>query len=384
MLSHHALAVTQAQALAWRLDRHLLAPLGCGSAADVVRRLGAVLSSDSALAELATGTRQRSPRPGDLAQSLADGEVINVFAYRGALHYMSTEDAGTYLALRAAGRQWERPSWVEHYGLAPDDWPDFRAAVRDALKNGPVQFDELAESVTARRAYRHLRPGFDDGASTLLKPLTWHGDLGFGPPSDGRRTFVCPADNPRWGGIPDLEEAGPRAIRAYVATYGPATTEHVHHWLGTGLSAGTRRLDRWLDGLLHDTEELVTVDVDGATAHVLTEDADSLAGARASEVVRLLPGHDPWVMGAGTKDAAISPPDLRQAITRKANLVLVGGVVRATWMVRREPRTTGSDEVVVTWPRSSPVPRAPVAAIEDEVRRLALLLGEGLQVSVVS
>ena len=122
-------SVSRAQALAWRLERQWLDPVGSEPVAGVIRRLGAVLSMDESLAELAVGTRCTSPRPGELAVALADGDVINVFAF-GARHYLSPEDGGIYLALRSAGRQWELPSWSSTDGLAPSDWPDFRAAVR--------------------------------------------------------------------------------------------------------------------------------------------------------------------------------------------------------------------------------------------------------------
>ncbi len=147
--------------------------------------------------------------------ALAGGEVIKAFAFRGSLHYLSPEEGGIYLALRSAGRQWELASWVEHYGLSPSDWPDFRAAVRAALSDGPLTVVELGRALTRHRAYRHLRPVFDEGAGTLIKPLTWQGDMSFGPPQDGGHTFQRLDSNPRWRGIPDLDDAGPQAITAY-------------------------------------------------------------------------------------------------------------------------------------------------------------------------
>ena len=62
---------TWSQALAWRMERHLLEPVGFGSAADVVRRLGAVLSMDESLAELAVRTRSATSRPGELAKAFS-------------------------------------------------------------------------------------------------------------------------------------------------------------------------------------------------------------------------------------------------------------------------------------------------------------------------
>lgn len=148
--------MTWAQALSWRMARQLLDPVGSESVAGVVRRLGAVLSMDEPLAELAARTRRAASRPGELAVALAEGEVVKAFVFRGSMHYLSPEEGGIYLALRSAGRQWELPSWVEYYRLTPSDWPDFRAAVRAALSDGPLTVAELGRALTSHRAYRHL------------------------------------------------------------------------------------------------------------------------------------------------------------------------------------------------------------------------------------
>jgi hypothetical protein len=362
-------SVTWAQALGWRLERHLLDPVGSESVEGVVRRLGAVLSMDESLAELAVRTRRTASRSGELARALADGEVVKAYAFRGSVHYLSPEDGGMYLALRAAGRQWELPSWVEFYRLGPEDWPDFRAAVRDALQAGRLTVPELGEALARHRAYKHLKPVFDDGAGTLLKPLTWQGDMSLGPSRDGQHTFQRLDTNPRWKGIPELDVAGPRAITAYVRTYGPVTFDHVHYWLGNGLSAGRKRLERWLSGL---GDDLVGVDVEGTTAYVAAQDVESLTAAQPAEAVRFLPGHDQWVMGVGTKDTQVTPATQRDAVTRKANPVTVGGVVRGTWAAK-------GDQLTVSWNDSR---RPPRKALEDETGRLAGLLDRDLRLTL--
>ena len=361
-------SVTWAQALGWRLERHLLDPVGSEPVEVVVRRLGAVLSMDESLAELAVRTRRTSSRPGELARALADGRVIKSFAFRGSMHYLAPEDGGMYLALRSAGRQWERRSWVDYYHLAASDWPDFRAAVREALAGGPLTIIELGEALANRPAYRHLKPVFDDGSVTLVKPLTWQGDMSFGPPRDGQHTFQRLDTNPRWRGIPELDEAGPRAITAYLRTYGPATPDNVHYWLGAGLSAGRTRLDRWMAELGH---RLVAVDLEGITAYIVDDDVESLTAAVPSDAVRFLPGHDQWVMGPGTTDVRVTPPARREAMTRKANPVVAGGVVRGTWATKR-------DALTVTWLDGRP----PRRAIEAEAERLSGLLGTDLRLTV--
>lgn len=364
MASDAALSITWAQAVGWRLERQLLDPVGDGSAADVVRRLGAVLSMDEAAAELAVRARLATSEPGDLARALDSGEVVKAFAFRGAVHYLAPEDGGIWLSVRCAGRQWELRSWVEFYRLTAEDWPDFRAAVREALSDGPLTVDELGAALTGDSRYRHLEEAFADGAGTLVKPLTWQGDMVIAPAKDGRITFQRADSNPRWGGIPDLDEAGPRAVLSYLSTYGPATLDHVDYWLGGGLSAGAKRLKAWVAGL---GDRLATVDVDGTEAVVPREHLDALAAARPSGSVRLLPGHDQWVMGAGTKDEQVVPPEWREAMTRKANPVVVGGVVRGTWKRRRDVlEVTGS---------------APAGALEAEAARLSGILGVDLTVT---
>ena len=352
------------------MERHLLEPVGTESVEGVVRRLGAVPSMDEGLAELAVRTRRTRSAPGELAQALADGRVIKAFAFRGAMHYLSPEDGGAYLALRCAGRQWELPSWQEYYELTPTDWLAFREAVREVLYDGPLTIDELGTALTARPRFRHLRTAFDAGAKTLIKPLTWQGDMSFGPPRDGQHTFQRLDTNPRWAGIWDLDEAGLHATSEYLRTFGPATFDRVQHWLGAGLSAGRKRLKGWFAEL---EERLAPVDVEGDTAYVVDEDVDELMAARPTTAVRLLPGHDQWVMGPGTKDVHVVPPARRTPVTRKANLVVAGGVVTGTW-------AASGEELVVEW--FGEAGRVPRAALAAEAERLGNILDQRRELEV--
>jgi hypothetical protein len=353
------------------MQRQLLDPVGAGPVTGVVRRLGAVLSMDESLAELAVRTRSSTSRPGELAKALTDGEVIKAFAFRGSMHYLSPEEGGMYLAIRAGGRQWELPSWVDYYRLTASDWPDFRAAVRAALSDGPLTVAELGQALSVHRAFGHLRPVFDEGAGALIKSLSWQGDLSFGPPRDGRRTVQRLDSNPRWRGIPDLDEAGPRAVLAYFRTYGPATIDNLRYWLGEGLSAGRKRLGSWVEGL---GGRLVAVDVEGSAAYVARQDLDALKATHPSEAVRFLPGHDQWVMGPGTKDTHVTPSTRRDLMTRKANPVIAGGVVCGTWARK-------GDEVTVAWLDER---RQPRKAIERETGRLAAVLDRDLRLTLAS
>jgi winged helix DNA-binding protein len=357
-----AMPVSWSQALAWRMRRHLLDPVGTEPVEGVVGRLAAIPAQSDAATELAVRLRRVRSRPGEVAQALAEGRIIKTFAFRGAIQLLTPEEGGAYLALRAASRMWELPSWQSYYGLTPSDWPRFRQTVRDALARGPLTSGELGTAVTAERKFRHLGFAFADGAKTLLKPLAWHGDMSLGPPRDGQATFQRLDGNPRWAGLPDLDEAGMLAVRAYFRSYGPATPDHVQYWLGEGLGAGRKRIQTWVAGL---GDRLAKVDLDGEPAWVLSEDLEDLAATAPSDAVRLLPGHDQWVLGPGTKDEHVVPPARRDLVTRKANLVIAGGVVSGTW-------TASGGRVVTQWfPEAGPPPEA---ALAEAVEQLAAIL----------
>lgn len=326
------LSLSWPAALAWRLQRQLLEPVGSTSAADVVATLGAVAAQlDPASAELGIRTRRRSSAPGDLARALDEGRLVRTFAHRGAVHLMTPGHAADALALRAASRMWERPGWQSSYRLAPDDWPDLRAAVREALTDGPLTRAGLAAAVTAQARFAHLGAAFTDPAATFLKPFAWQGDLSLGPSRDGAMTLRRLDAVPGWPGLPDVEEAGPRAVAQYVRAYGPASEQNLAHWLVEGLGVRRTHVRRWVEGC---GDRLAAVDVEGEPRWVVRDDLEGLAAARPTDAVRLLPRYDQWVLGPGTADVHVVPADLRARVSRGADLVVRGGVVVGTWAVR--------------------------------------------------
>jgi hypothetical protein len=79
-------------------------------------------------------------------------------------------------------------------------------------------------------------------------------------------------------------------------------------------------------------------------------------------------------MGPGTKDTHVTPLARRDLMTRKANPVIAGGVVRGTWARK-------GDEITVTWLDER---RRPRKAIERETAHLAAVLGRDLRLTLAS
>lgn len=354
--------VSWSGALAWRLRRQRLDPIGDAPVEEVVRGLGAIQAQHEAGSELSIRARQTRSEPGEVARALADGRLIKTFAFRGATHLMAPEDAGVYLALRASSRMWELPSWRSYYGLEPSDWPAFRKVVSDALGDGPKTIKEVGAAVTAHAPFAHLGFAFGEGKGSLVKPLTWLGEMSFGPPRDGEATFQRLVGNPRWAGIPELDAAGPRAVQDYVRAYGPTAPGHLRYWLGEGLGAGGKRIQAWVDVL---GDRLAPVDVEGEACIVLAADLDALLSTSPSTAVRLLPAYDQWVLGPGTADPHIVPPAHRAPVSHGAAVVLVGGVVSGTWSISR-------GGIQIDW--FPDAPRHGRDEVQAEVARIGALL----------
>ena len=363
--------VDAARALGWRLGRQALgAPLG--SVAEVVHRVVAMRAWPADLADLAVRVRQSDPRPGGLERALGDGELVRSYAFRGGSYVFTHAHAADLLAVRTATRIWETRRWQRQGGFEVDDWEPLRDAVRTALADGPLTRAEIAARLEGTPGVRQLAAAAASGAGadSLYKPLHWWGDICFGPARDGRATFRRLADDPRWPGLPDVDDAGRRAVLGYLGGYGPATLDNLGYWLTEGLGVPRRRVLDWLADL---GDTVTEVEVDGAARYLRTDDLEQVCSAEPSAAVRLLPGFDPWVFGPGTADAGIISVRRRPLASRGSNLVIAGGVVSGSWRLR-------TDELAVTW--FDEAGRVPESRLADEVRRLAALRGADLRLAI--
>jgi hypothetical protein len=347
---------TWRQALIWRARQHFLTGPPAADVPAVVERLIAVPSWSG---DARTALNLRLAPSGDTLDAvLAERRAIITYSFRGSTNVMHPRTAGAHLAIRASGKQWELASWRKHYRLEPEDWPRLREVVRDALGDGPKTRPELAAAVTAVRDFDHLEPAFLDKSHTFLKPFAWQGDMCFGPSRDGEITFQLLDGIPGWEGVPPLDEAGPTAIRAYLKAYGPTTTDRIRYWLGEGLSAGRKRLDGWIEQVRGETAELR---LEGQDVMLLAEDVDDLRGTEEEDFVVLLPGLDQWVLGPGTADQHVVPPEHRAVVTRGANLVIVNGRVAGTW------KGKGADIDVEWFEADAAAPSAVLDAAQDRL-----------------
>jgi hypothetical protein len=369
-----AVKVTWQQALALRMQRHLLDPIGTLSVARVVRRLCGVQTQVASSAELAVRVRRQASRPGEVGRALSQGRLIKTWAMRGTLHLLTPEEGGAFLSLIAAGRPWARPSWQRYFGVTTEQMEVLRGAVRETLEGTVLTRDELVAAVIGRRGLAHVGEAIGSGWGTLLKPLAWQGDLCFGPSRGNRVTFMLPeAASSHWAGVPDPDEAAPAAIVAYLGAYGPATVDAFGNWLSGGWF-GKHQLRIWFGAL---GDRLVEVELDGQPAHVLAEDLDELASSKPTTAVRLLPGFDQYVLGPGTGDGHVVPTARRASVSKQSGwispVVVARGSVCGTWELDGE-------RVRVAWFREAG--RPPRKALDEEIARLSSILDRDLSMAI--
>jgi len=366
--------LTWPQVLAWRMRRQLLEPVGKSSVSEVVRRLCGVQAQVASSAELAIRVRRQASRRGEVARALGEGRLIKTWAMRGTLHLLTPEDGGAVLSLMASGRSWELPSWERYFGMTSKHWDAFRPAVREALDGKVLTRDELIAAVVAQRGLSHIGDALRSGWGTLLKPLAWQGDLVFGPNRGTRVTFVLPAAaSTRWAGILEPDEAAPIVIAAYLSAYGPATIDNFRNWLSRG-RVSARQIRTWFGAL---GKRIAEIEIEGERRYVLAKDLDEIGSTRPTTAVRLLPGFDQYVLGAGTEDGHILPAKRRTAVSKTAGwiapIVVAGGSVTGTWEVDGE-------RLRVDWFKESGAP--PRGKLATEIERMSAILGRDLRPQV--
>lgn len=142
-------------------------------------------------------------------------------------------------------------------------------------------------------------------------------------------TFVAPqAWLGEWGPV-DPEQAVQDIVRAVLDAYGPFGLEELHRCSALDKPVLRRALAAMGD-------ELVELDVEGSRGWVTATGAAAMAAAEPSRVVRLLPGFDPYVVGALRQlDRLLPSPELKPAVSRASGwispVLLDGGRIVGTW-----------------------------------------------------
>ena len=359
-----AVTLTWDQVFAWRMRRQFLDQPTSAPVVEVVRRLAGVQAQVASSAELAVALRREQDATGTVRDALDDRSVVKTWAMRGTLHLLPADTAGAYLSLMAAGRSWERPSWVKAFGVNPSEMDKLADVVARELDGEPLTREQLIDRLAADLRNPALVEGLRSGWGTVLKPLAWRGVLCHGP-SQGNRITLTRPDRwlPAWGGVPDPVHAARTVISAYLGAHGPSSATSFGNWLSRGTAK--KLLKEWFAAADGD---LASVDVEGAALLARAHDVDNLAATTPSKDVRLVGSFDQYVLGPQTDDPQLIPAGRRGDVSRTAGwispVIIWRGRVAGVWELNN------GDVEVTTFDEVGRVPSKALATAVARIRRL--------------
>ena len=296
--------------------------------------------------------------PLELSGALEQRVLVRTLMMRRTMHLMTAEDC---LALRALHQPMleQRMRAVLRRLLVGVDEQDLAAAGLPVFTEQPRTLGEAGRAVQERWPQARARD-LGDALSSLL-PLVQ-------VPPRGLWRQQGPAANTTIAAWLGRDAAQPAAdadglVLRYLAAFGPAATADIRAW--SGLSGLRPVLERLRPGLRTFRDERGRLLFDLPDAPL--PDPDTPAPPR------FLPAFDNAVLGYDDRSRIIDDAD-RGLSVEGARLLLVDGLVAATWTVRED----GGGSVLTITPRRGPVRSD--AAEAEAARLLAFLAPEGSRV----
>ena len=357
-MTDEPLAVTRAQALAFRVARHHL-----HQRTDDARAAAVVGLQDTPPGSAALALAARA----DVTPDALD-ELVVVPSVRGAPLAVAKRDLSVFTAGlappdEAAAKVVVGNAWKVLDGITAMEALDrVSEAVRDSLSDGPLARDDFHQALRERLP-EELLWWCRGCKSHHVHPSLWRATGIRGVLAivgrDGRSAvFGAP---PKAKAVKD---PGAELARRFLRAYGPARPKLLAGWAGV---AGSHA-----DALWERAGELAAVELDGNTAWLLAADRAALADPPQAEGVRLLGNLDPLTAG---RDRELLVPD---AAVRKRiwtvlggpGSVLVDGEIAGLW----RPAKKGTRLVVTIEPLGR-LTRAAKDALAAEAERVAPFRG---------
>ncbi|WP_328825205.1 winged helix DNA-binding domain-containing protein [Tomitella gaofuii] len=347
--------VTQSREIArLRLAAQRLVGDGLPDAAAAVRHMSAMQGQDLPGAMTSAALRVTGRSRQAVVDAMNAGAIVRTWPMRGTLHLIPAEDLGWILSLTGERTLRATARNRELRGVDEALLDRARAAAFAALaERGSLSRDELLALWSEAGLMADSGRGY-----RLLFTLAVGGDLCFGPFADGGQRIVAVSDWIRPAAVPAPDEALAQWVLRYFRSHGPATVRDFAWWTKLPLNA-IRAAVAEVAGSL----ESWTV---GGTEYLMApETPELLAGAgRAAGGVLLLPGFDEFLLGYGTRGAALPDEHAGKVVPGNNGMfrgtVVSGGRVVGTWKRRgsgkavrvdAEPFTSFSKAVETALPR---------------------------------
>jgi hypothetical protein len=292
--------------LAWRMERQHLTRRAT-DALQVISEICGLHAQVMSSAQLTLDARVEDP-PDVNTLLWQERVLVKTWAMRGTLHLLRTDELPLYTGAQSALKpRTEQPVWLRHHKLSPQDAQTLLTRVPEALKDGPLTREALADAV----GLEQLRGGYGD----LLKPVAFRGELIFAESEGQNVRFAAPEPFTPM----DPQAATQEIARRFLTRYGPGTREDLARWFGHPSPA---QAGRWIPPEAEQTE----------FGYALPEDAAAIETTEPAGHVRLLPAFDQYVVAAPRDTRATPAPE---RIYRPGGwfspVLLVDGVMAGVW-----------------------------------------------------
>lgn len=369
------LKLTWADAARWRARQHFLykrAP--AGSLLKVASRLCGLHAQVLSSAELTAWARVERLGPRAVPKALwQDRTLVKTWAMRGTLHLLPSSELPMWHAALGTSRWYlNEKAWQRNFGIDLAALEQITEAVATALRGCVLTREELMAEVARITGSADFGKIAGSSWGTILRPAAFSGRLCFAASVGTRVRFTDPES---WlkatPASMAVEEATAEVTRRFLTAYGPATVRDLARWWGA--SMGTAR--KWIAAL---GDEAGTVEVEGMPAWMMARDTRKALDVANEHSVRLLPGFDPYVIGASAHAESLLPGVLRGLIYRPQGWVspvlLVNGRMEGVW--RHEVKGRRVEVSVQPFGKSPAWVRR---AAKEEAAHLAAFLGLELQ-----
>jgi hypothetical protein len=306
-----------------------------------------------------------------------DRTLVKTWAMRGTLHLLPADDFALWREALSTSRRYRRPAiWRRLLGITLEEADRLTEAIGSALESRLLTREELVREIVRMTGSASFGAKLAlNGWGTVLKPAAFTGRLCFGPSLGQRVRFTRPDTWLAVAPAPvDPKIAAQAITRRFLGAYGPATDHDFARWWGGSSVSSVRQ---WIASL---GDGAAPVEIAGAKAWMLAEHVAEVRELPPQRSVRLLPGFDPYVIGASRHAEHLLAGGSRQRIYRPQGwispVLLVNGRMSGTW--RHEVR--GSRVEV----RIEPFAAAPGwvrRTAGQEAERLAAFLGGKLNLS---
>ena len=344
----------------------------------VASRLCGLHAQVLSTAELALWARVEGLERGAVPKALWEHRtLVKTWAMRGTLHLLPADELPLWHAALGTSKRYRRPAiWKRLLGINLEELDRLTETIGSALAGRVMTREELVAEVSRLSgSTAFARKLAMNGWGTVLKPAAFAGHLCFGPSLGQRVRFTRPDT---WVSAAaarmEAQDATAAVTRRYLAAYGPAMYHDFSRWWG-GASMATIR--QWIAAL---GEKVTAVNLDGAEAWMLADDARELRELAPARSVRLLPGFDQYVVAASRHAEHLLSGGTRGLVYRPQGwispVLLVNGRMEGVW--RHEIRGSRIDVTIEPFARQPAWVRRAAA---QEAERLAEFLGSGLNLA---